>query len=189
MTQNVEALTQRVEKLEKQNRRLRRTAWSAIIIATTTLLLPYIGVALSRATNIYPVFRARTIIIHDSDGRERSFLGMPSLTDESNPMLTLMNADGVPEVMLGANEHGGMLSISDYSSGSDVALGITDSGPSFQIWDAESNLVLVLSADDDRFNFGVVDRGDKNTVTLSLATTSPALMVSDKDKKILFSAP
>ena len=71
--QGLALVLMRVEKLEKQNRRLRRTARAAIIIAITALLLPYIFGVLSWATNVYPVFRARVIIIHDSEGRERSF--------------------------------------------------------------------------------------------------------------------
>ncbi len=82
----MESLEQRIERLERQNRLFKRAAGILLVLGTVAVL---IGAAAPRPKTL----SADTILVKDSDGKERIYLGM---NDNDEPVITFFSPDAAP---------------------------------------------------------------------------------------------
>lgn len=117
----VRDLASRMDNLERQNRRLKRTVSALFLIAVTVLT---VGAAAPGSTKdredvLFGTLRARKVVISDNTGRERLVLGL----DSNEPTLKMFNHKGQRQVFLGIDElwdDTAYLSVSSRLDGGDV---------------------------------------------------------------------
>lgn len=90
---DLQSLIERVEKVEKQNRRLKQIGLGVAVLAGAVLLM---GQARSNRT-----IEAEKFVLKDANGRIRARLGMEA---DDRPTLALLDAKGFPLVSMGAGE-------------------------------------------------------------------------------------
>src|SRR5437773_1783635 len=93
MIQELKTISERLEKLERENRRLKRAAMASLLIAASII---FMGQAQRRRT-----LEAESFILKDANGRPRGELAMDF---GSRPTLTLRDANGFPLVSLAGGD-------------------------------------------------------------------------------------
>jgi hypothetical protein len=155
----IDALAERVERLERENRRWR---WGAGLGLIAGLVVTIGG---AQRINEAKVVEAEQFIIRDKDGKERARLG---ITSDGGPALFIRGKDGQARAMLQSNEEdvGGL-----YLSGSDGRLSVVLGAASR----ASNTPDLVLMRD------------DKRRINLNVNTIpgQPWLSIRDESGKLL----
>ncbi len=159
-TSNWQALTERVEKLEGQNRRLKQIGAVVLVIAAAVLLM---GQASPNRT-----VEANEFILTDSGGRERAKLHMASY----GPELVLKTGKAQARLAVGGTSggFGGVkpyLVLHDETGEARVSLDVGRSGPDLTFRDGSGQT---------RANLHLLEEG-------------PVAVLYDKDKKVLWKAP
>jgi hypothetical protein len=123
-------ILERLERLEKQNRRLKSAA-ALFMIFTSSLVL------MSAAGHKGRTIEARQIVLKDDEGNTRAILGMRS----AGPGLTLYDANGDKvQALLAVLQTGPVLGLYDASGTTRVLLGATPKGATLTFNDAEGKL-------------------------------------------------
>lgn len=91
---NLQSIAQRLERVESENRRLKRLCLAAIVIVGAVL---FMAQAPSHRT-----VEAQSFVLKDAAGRARAEL---SLAANDIPTLTMRDAKGEPRVTLGAGDN------------------------------------------------------------------------------------
>jgi hypothetical protein len=177
----VQALAERVAKLEAQNRTFRKALMAALVVAST--------IAVMGQARTSRVLEANEFILKDSSGTERAHLSVdttigPILTFYDNnrisaslhggnePLLYLNRAESKGSLMLRTSG----LSIWGNTGSFHVDLG--EEGPSLHLKDNEGYLTILGRTDLVTPASGVKQR-----------TPAASLVLFGKDKKVLWSAP
>jgi hypothetical protein len=196
--QTLEALAQRVAKLEAQNRRLKK-------IGIALLLLVSAGVLMGQAkTN--KVIQANAFQIVDANGKTLGRLGVgkagkPSLTFFDSKDLPVASLDGgeEPSLYLTRWENGAhiLLRISKDFYGIDLAdkrprasLSVSHNSTGLDFWDENGEPQASMSVEKAVGIINFRDAGGK--VTSEWVDTrggTPSMALFDKDKKVVWSAP
>jgi len=108
-TRGLDAITRRLESLERDNRRLRRILLIGLLVAT--------GAAAAAQQVVIPTaahVKTERITLVDGDNRTRAVLETPSVPEfDGNPVLTFYDNDGHRRVRLGINDAGPILQTFD----------------------------------------------------------------------------
>jgi hypothetical protein len=125
-------LAQRVEKLEKANRRLKLAGVLALALVGCSLLL---GAASPKRT-----VEAEEFILRDANGEVRALLGMI----QEGPMFALYGAEahGESRAILRMAAEGPMLTLSDENKQIRVMLGTTSNEPVLGFFDANGKVIF-----------------------------------------------
>ena len=92
-------LTERLDRLERQNRNLKRGLGGIVLTAAALLL---VGAATAPNGDVaFSTIHAQKLAIVDRDGNDRLVLEL----DAGEPTLTMKNHDGLQQVYLGINEN------------------------------------------------------------------------------------
>jgi len=147
MSPEVQTLIKRLEKLERQNQRLRRAACAALAVVTAFVM---IGQAPASRT-----VSGNRFVLLDAQGRTRAELGLkdgsPGLVlldanekvqaalvvSPSGPGLGLFDASGHGRAALTLTAEGPILSLRDANDKPQVSLAVTADGPGLDLQDAE----------------------------------------------------
>ncbi len=123
-------LAQRVEKLEKANRRLKLAGVLALTLVGCLLLL---GVASPKRT-----VEAERFILLDANGKPRVRLRMRA----EGPELGLYDANRKTRVALGMTPNGPKLGLLDANGNLQVILGAEAEGPRLVLFDANGKVIF-----------------------------------------------
>jgi hypothetical protein len=136
-------LAQRVEKLEKANRRLKLAGVLALTLVGCLLLL---GVASPKRT-----VSAQEFILRDANGKVQAVLGMR----ENDPMLGFSDANGKVRLMLTLSEGMPGLGFLDANGKARALLGVSAVGPKLVFRDAngQTRAALGMSAEGPKLVF------------------------------------
>ena len=145
-----QAVVERLEKLENQNRRLKQAGAVALIIAAAILLM---GQASPNRT-----VEANEFILKDSSGTVRGRFS----TYEQNTHLRLYDANEKPRLWLHV---GGLV-----------------------LWDNDGKARAALSMNEEETILDLVGTNGSGA-HLGVDVDGPGLILSDKDKKVLWKAP
>lgn len=95
----VKALTERLDRLERQNRKLRLGLLGTAVTAALCLLVGAVSTEIGDGT--FKTVEAQKLAIVDGDGKERLVLEL----DAGEPALTMLNHAGMQQVYLGISEN------------------------------------------------------------------------------------
>jgi hypothetical protein len=144
---------ERLERLEKQNRRLKSAA-ALFMIFTCSLVL------MSAAGHKGRTVEARQVVLKDDEGNTRAILGMRS----AGPGLTLYDANGDKvQALLAVLQTGPVLGLYDADGTTRVLLGVTPKGVTLTFNDTEGKLRGGIGFSGDAQNVTFFDR-DGNPV-------------------------
>jgi hypothetical protein len=141
---DLEALVERVDRLMQshadlrmQNRRLRRTATTAVLVATVACVLTMLQMAQGGRVE------ARELVVRDDSGVKRAQLGF----DGDQTVLTLFDATGLSRLALAAGARGTHVELRDQSGRLRANLGtLRDGSPSLLYCDEHEKPRSVLVA-------------------------------------------
>jgi hypothetical protein len=124
------SVLERLEKLEKQNRRIKRAGLAVMV---------FIGAALLSGQASVPwKIEAERFVLRDSTGKVRGELGMTG----HGPLLTLYDNDGAQRAAFGIAEKGPGIFFLDAIQKRRVALGVVEKGPVLAFFDQDGKTVF-----------------------------------------------
>jgi hypothetical protein len=184
--ENYSDLLGRLQKLERDNRRMKRVG-AVVLIAITTLI--FMG-----QTGKNRALDADSLVIRDANGRVRIEFGM---VDDTSPTLKMY---GGPDnknasVVLTSNQKGSYLSL--WGKGLSLPVTVlsnTDEGPSLLLTDFTGSTLVgpasVNTYDQDKFSGFLGKTQTVNPQTGATTKTSAAsLTLFGKDGKVIWQAP
>lgn len=152
-TLEIQAVLERLERLEKQNRGLKRAAALFMILVSSLILM-------SAAWRKGHTVEATQIVLKDEEGNKRAVLGMRS----AGPGLTLYDAEGDKvQALLTVLQTGPVLGLYDADGTTRVLLGVTPKGATLTFNDAEGKLRAEMGFSADAPHVTFFDR-DGNPV-------------------------
>jgi hypothetical protein len=172
--QDVQAMVQRIDALERQNRWLIRAGLIGSLVA--------VAIVTMGQTRTSRTVEAERFVLRDTVGRMRGRLVM----EEEGPALRLYDSDGAPELTIGVDSksgYGPYLLMSNVNTKLDskakVELHLTTAGaPSLTLRDEAWHYAVLGTSD-----LVVTRTGEQRT------TSAASLKLYDKDGKIIWSAP
>lgn len=191
MINDHEGILQRLEKLERQNRRMKLAGLGAIVIAGAFFLM---GQASGPRTQ--DEVRARSFVVVDAQGKPRATLNMYI----GQPRLALTDANGITRASVAVSSRGPAVLLADANKKAVALLSVQLNGPrldlvgvdetqgaSFEVSGQGPGLQL-NDANGFETDIGVI--GLTNPLIGETRTTSAAsILLFGKDKKVLWSAP
>ena len=124
------SVLERLEKLERQNHRLKRAGLIVMVLAAATLLI-------GQAALKWKV-EAQSFVLKDENGKVRAELGMAG----HGPLLALYDEDGARRAVLGIAERGPGLFLLDSTQRRRAAFGVVDKGPVLILFDEEGKTIF-----------------------------------------------
>lgn len=152
-TLTLSAVGGRLERLEKQNRRLKYAGAAILLLISAVLLMGQVapvpeGIAAREFIVLDAYGTPRAILtatesggglsLHDPDGNVRALL----ISSEEGTVLTLFDADGTERVMLEATEGGPGLYLRDANENLRVGLALIEAEPALGLFDRQGNIVF-----------------------------------------------
>jgi len=191
MTNEHGTIEQRLEKLERQNRRMKLAGVGALVIAAAFLLMGQ-----ASGTRTQDEVRARSFVLVDAQGKQRATLDM--YTDQ--PRLALSDTNGKIRVALAISQGGPALALVDANGKATASLFVTPDGPLLDMLGANSMqaVTLEIPAHGPEFKMNdangfETDIGATDLITPTSGethtTSAASIVLIGKDKKVLWSAP
>ena len=194
----VQALTDRVRKLEVQNRRFKMAGFAAVLLAS--------GVLLMGQTRGERVVEASEFHLVDAKGKTRARLAMglgggPTLTFFDTKDLPVAGIDGgkEPSLFLTGWDNAAhiLLRITKDSYGLDLAdkrpratLSVSNNSTGLDFWDEYGDPQATMSVDKSSGNITFRNAtGKVSSQWVDSRATGPALVLYDKSEKAVWSAP
>jgi hypothetical protein len=180
--ENYSALIRRLQKLERDNRRMKRVG-ALVLVATAALI--FMGQnSKNRALD------ADSLVLRDASGRVRIELG---IGDDNTPILRMFGSDNKPSIALSGDEKGsGLWFFGGHGKGM-VMLSNVD-GPTLILSDGTGgtsvDVASVHTYDNDKFNAFLGRANTVNPQTGATTKTSAAsLILFGKDGKSIYQVP
>lgn len=148
-TPNFEATVERVNKLEKANRRLKR-------VGVTVLAMVGVLAVMGQAAPKSRVVEAEKFVLRDASGRIRAKL---YTDDDSLPVLALLDAEGYSRALLSVDKNGGNMLLSDAKGKLGVQLATIGDDRRLCFYSAQGRGGLVLST-------GKGQKGDSSSLLM-----------------------
>ena len=145
-TLDLRAVAERLDKLEKQNRRLKYAGAAALLLVSTALVM-------GQAAPVPETIEARMFIVRDADGTARAALTVTEL----GPSLVLYDADGKLRAELTVMETGPRLHLLDADGTMRAGLAATELGPGLVLYDAHGTMRVVLAGAEEGLGLGLYD--------------------------------
>ena len=155
------SLLQRVDRLERENRRLKAVGLTVLVLIIAVMLM---GQTFDEVMAAH-VMMAREFILMDEHGNTRASFG---LTETGHAGLWFYDDDQTARLALGFDWAGPRLSFVDTEGETRAALGLGDGKPTLDMYDADGEIRIGL-----RLHAG----GD------------PHLGMTDDEGNVIFSAP
>lgn len=181
-SENCPAFTERLQKLERDNRRMKRGG-GLVLLAIASLL--FMGQTVKNRS-----LDADSIVLRDASGRVRIELGTG---DDNAPILRMFGSDNKPSIALSGDEKGsGLWFFAGHGKGM-VMLSNVDS-PTLILSDGSGgtsvDVASVHTYDNDKFNAFLGRTDTLNPKTGATTKTSAAsLTLFGKDGKVIWEAP
>ncbi len=124
------SVLERLEKLERQNRGLKRAGLIVMVLAAATLLI-------GQAALQWKV-EAQSFVLKDENGKVRAELGMAG----HGPLLALYDEDGAQRAVFGIAERGPGLFFLDSTQRRRAAFGVVGKGPVLILFDEDGKTIF-----------------------------------------------
>lgn len=191
MSNDHEGILRRIERLERQNRRMKLAGLGALVIAGAFLLMGQ-----ASGPHTLPEVRANSFVLVDAQGKQRATLDIImdqprlALSDTNGtiraalaislggPALVLVGSNGSAAASLAVQPDGPLLDMLGANSMQAVTLEIPTHGPELKLNDANGFETAIGATD-------LITPTTGETQTTSAAS----LVLFGKDKKVLWSAP
>jgi hypothetical protein len=197
MAPELHEVLERLESVEKQNRRLK---WAGSLLLIAIALAGLAIVAVGRRTGPPEVIQARKFVLLDDKGRVRADLSMGRSGAE--PELALYDEEGRVRAVLDADVTGPYLGFYDRNGLRQVVLGADQIGGSSLALYVGGGLYPVLKAEAGQFGASLsffdpedthkLRRGGidaRATLEYEIVSESSSLSFSDKAGKVVWSTP
>lgn len=164
----------RVERLERQNRRL-RAGLAAVLVAPLALVV--MGAKETPPDVTYGHLTATQVTIVDGAGRTAIEIG----TEGQGAGLRILNSSGEPALSLGLARDGGGngILICDGEGRPRMGLGMDDGVPGLALVDEEGKKFLALGGDENGYGFVVLDENEAEKVVLGFKDGEAAVMIPE----------
>jgi hypothetical protein len=176
MTNEQGAIEERLEKLERQNRRMKLAGLGAMVIAGAFVLM---GQASGPRTP--SEVRAKSFVLVDANGETRARLYMSA--SANGPELTLLDAKGNERLTLYGPPIGPTLALSDANGEVRAGLAVTSDRPWLTLYDAKGNPRVVLDANSEGAGLALSDANGEVRAGLAVTSDGPGLVLSDANEK------
>ncbi len=166
-TPDMQAVLERLERLERQNRWFKRMGGLALIAVSVLILM---GQSASKGH----VVEAQRFIVRDAEGLVRAELGL----SDGATVLKLYGQRGTTQARLDTGTGGGQLELRD------------DSGKAYSgLWAGSAGaMVYAHDQDDNEIFLGSLKTGDARSGKLRI-TGKPLIVMMDKNEKDIWRAP
>jgi hypothetical protein len=190
MTNEHGAIEERLEKLERQNRRMKLAGLGAVVIAGAFVLM-------GQARLVHPgTITATKFVLVDAQGRQRATLDMY----KGSPILGLFDANGKLRAELAAAPNGPWLQLNDASGNMRAGMDAFSDSPELDLYDANEKPQAMLAVTSDGPGLQLNDAsgfethiGVTDLVTPATGethkTSAASIVLFGKDRKVLWSAP
>jgi hypothetical protein len=172
MTNEQGAILERLEKLERQNRRMKLAGLGAMVIAGAFVLM---GQASGPRTP--PEVRAKSFVLVDAKGETRARLYMSA--SAKGPELTLLDANGNARAEMDAFSDSPELALSDAKGKVRARLVAWPDGPGLALSDAKGKVRARLVAWPDGPGLILNDANENSRVVLGADSDGPGLWLGD----------
>jgi hypothetical protein len=199
-TPEMQAILQRIERLEAENRRLKRLGVLALVLLGAIFLM-------AQTPRAPKSVEANSFVLHDADGRIRARLAFcassPCLTllDANEHAVTTLDGAGLKTQMLVLNDlkgkawgvlanyatlktkvgGGPSLSLFGPNGENQAELRIEPDGPTLAFSDTDGKRLLVARVFRGSPHFWLADHGEMPRLALSLSGSEPSITVSDAE--------
>jgi hypothetical protein len=170
MTNEQGAIEERLEKLERQNRRMKLAGLGAVVIAGAFVLM---GQASGPRTP--PEVRAKSFVLMDANGETRARLYMSAKA----PMLELFDANGKPRAGLGVTSDGPELDLYDAKGNPRAEMDAFSDGPGLDLADANGKVRAQLAVNSDGPILDLNGADGKSSAWLIVPSDGPWLQLND----------
>lgn len=176
-------LSNRLERLEHSNRRLRVMAWTAAIGLLVFMVIGFAPKPARTQEGAQDSILAKEIGIVDSKGEVRIALG---IDEETGPIITIVDKKGEPAITMGLEDKSGSSAVHLCQSGSQAAAGmfVAGDGTSGMVLDDKggvSRAVVGVNSDGTTV-MSVNSKDEKASATLAVIDDSiPRLILSDAE--------
>lgn len=164
------SIEERLDRLERGNRRLKILAGAVIVLAGGGLLLAAASGVRAQTPAWRRTVEAEKFVLRDASGKP---LAMMDATNEE-PTLTLADASGKPRAILGVDADGASLDLWDASGKPSASLGMLKDGPGLVLYDANGNMRAFLDGESDGPSLTLRDSGGFESVVGHVALQAPA---------------
>ena len=173
-------LTERLDRLERENRRWRRAGAGVLIVIAAFALM---GQAIQ---GVPKAMEAERFVLRDTGGRVRAALGMEA---DGSVGLWLLDSAGKTRAGVGVSREGSpVMALADQTGKSRLSLTLTD-GPGLSLRDQDRTRIS-LSVLAEGSGIYVWDQAGRERVVLIVAADgSQVLGFRDKDGKVIWKAP
>ncbi len=178
MSPELRAIIERLEKVERQNRRLKRAAFTVLLLAGVVMVM---GQAHLSRTIV-----AQKFVLTDTRGETRAVLTAagidPSLLlTPGEAMFALYDTNGRVGAVLTAGPEGSHLQLADANQRVSADLGVHVYGPALSLYDANGKERLSLNVHRDLSGAPEVSLSDSDRVRISLnLLDGPSVYLNDK---------
>ena len=178
------AVVARLEKVERQNRRLRRAGIAVLVLAAAGLLM-------GQATPKARIVEAEGFFLKDEKGNIRALLGVnkvgPGL---EGPGLGLFDEKGKLRALLAVGKEGPGLALFDKDDKPRIGLGImVKDVPVLYLSDENGKVRARLGVNKAGPELYVSDENGKPRAGLAVVKAGPVLRLSDENGKTIWSTP
>jgi len=199
---DIQVLTQRLDRLERQNRLLRCGAFAALALVAAAV---WIGAAAKGRT-----IEAERFVLRDAQGKVRAeLLTDPvfgprlrlsqangrvrmelALKGTTGPYLSLRDANGNDRAQLDAFSGNPGLTLYDSNAKSRVQIDLSENGaPAIRYYDQDHKRRAALEETESGLDFTLRDAEERERVILAAPASGPYLRLQDTEGRAVWSAP
>jgi len=171
---NILTVLERLDNLERQNRRLKRLGLGALLLVGGTLLAGFTGERPAKPAAVTETIDAQRFVLKNARGETRAQLG---LLGGEFPQLTFLDAKGKTRLSLDLLLDQPSLTLFD-SKGVRASLGLVLDMPVLSLHDANGKKRVWLAVPSNPV-LTLYDGKEEERVSLTLLDNQPSLQVSD----------
>jgi len=174
------SLHQRIERIEKQNRRLKTYI---ALLALSFLFLVGIGAKAGLNDGHFHQITAEGIAIVNGAGQDIILIG----SDKAGTGIRILNSEGKRAVGIGiaADEGGSGILVADKEGRPRIGLGMDEGVPSIAITDDNEKKILAMGGDERGYGFVVMDGNEVERAALGFKEKDTGVIIyNDKGESV-----
>ena len=171
-------LHERIEKIEKQNRRLKNTMF---LLVLSFLALAVMGAKAGPNDGHFRQIIAERISFVDGAGQERMLIG----TSEEGTGIRILNKAGKKTLGIGitGDEGGSGILVNDKEGRPRIGLGLDEGVPSVVMVDENGKKILAMGGDEKGYGFVIMDDNEVERAGLGFKNGDTGIMIYDDHGK------
>lgn len=135
-TPDLAAVEARLDKIERQHRRLKRAGGAALLLVSAALVM-------AQAAPVPETIEAQAFVVRDADGQERARLSATGSELGTGPALVLYDAAGAVKTMLSASEATSVLGLYGVDGKVRANLMVVVRDPALWMWSRDGKTAQV----------------------------------------------